>query len=48
MDIQAGAVIEAIDGRDLTPAVDPGASSTGRRATNVLLRVRDPGPSERA
>jgi tricorn protease len=46
LDIQAGAVIEAIDGEPLTPAVDLAALLNRKAGDNVLLRVR-PAPGTR-
>jgi len=47
LEIQPGAVIEAIDGEEVTPGVDPARLLNRKAERNVHLRVRDPGGEAR-
>ena len=47
LDIAPGAVIEAIDGEEVTAAVDPARLLNRKAGNNVLLRVRDPNGATR-
>lgn len=47
MDLEAGTVIEAIDGEELTPAVDPARLLNRKAGERVLVRVRDPNGTAR-
>jgi len=48
LEIQPGAVIEAIDGEEVTPEVDPARLLNRKAERNVHLRVRHPGGEVRA